>query len=163
MMEFFAALEQTGPSIFVRESLWAFPALLIAHALGMAFLVGPGLAIDLRVLGVAKAAPLRLFPRLFPVMQAGFVLALISGAALLLAYPAKALTNPVFYLKFAFLLAAGALTWALARRLMRGGTQEPKPVRVWARSAAAVCILMWTGAIFAGRFLAYTHSILMAH
>lgn len=161
-MELLAALEQTPPSIFVRESLWAFPLMLIIHALGMAFLVGPALALDLRLLGVARGAPLALFARFFPAMQAGFVASLVSGLALLLAYPAKALTNPVFYLKFAFLIAAGVLTWVFAKRVLAAAAPDGASP-AWARGAAVLSIVFWAGAIAAGRLLAYTHTVLFAH
>ncbi len=159
-MEAFAVLERTAASVFVRESLWLFPAALVAHALGMAAVVGPGLAVALRILGVARAVPLAPFARLSPVMQAGLALATVSGLALLLAYPAKALTNPVFYLKLALLAAAGALTWLFARRLLRASDADAPPAG-WARPAALLAIALWAGAITAGRLLAYTHTVLL--
>ena len=53
-VEFLASLEQSTIGTIVRESLWAYPTLLVLHALGLAFVVGVNAAIDLRVLGVAR-------------------------------------------------------------------------------------------------------------
>src|SRR5690606_2186296 len=44
--------------------------------------------------------------RFFPAAWIGFTIALVSGVLLLLAYPTKALTDPVFYLKLALIAAA---------------------------------------------------------
>jgi hypothetical protein len=160
MMDVFAAIERSTLSVWVREDLWAFPALLILHAIGMAFLAGGGVAVALRVLGVARAAPMRLFARFFPAMWAGFALALVSGVLLLIAYPAKALTNWVFGLKFVLLVAATLLVREMARRVFPAAT-EGTAIPADARLLAVASLLCWAAAIFAGRFLAYTHQMLL--
>ncbi len=96
MIEFFVWLEATTLSVWVRESMIGFPLSLVMHALGMAFLVGVHFLLDLRILGVAGNVPLAPLQRFFPLMWFSFFLALFSGLLLLLAYPAKGLTNPVF-------------------------------------------------------------------
>lgn len=151
MTDFFAAIEQSAFSVFMRESLWAFPAALIFHAIGMAFLAGLGAAVCLRAIGVARSAPASLFARFLPVMWLGFWMSLASGLALLAAYPAKALTNPVFALKF-LLLGGAAL---LVRQIIRRSSDAASPIVAWASLA------LWAGAIAAGRLLAYTHTVLM--
>lgn len=140
----------------MRESLWAFPAALIVHAVGMALLAGIGAAVGLRALGMARDAPAHLFGLFAPVMWLGFWLALVSGLALLAAYPAKALTNPVFGVKF--MLLAGAML--LVRLLLRPGGSATTP-RIIVITAASACLALWAAAIAAGRLLAYTHTVLM--
>ncbi len=158
MMDVFAWIERTPLSVFVRESLWAFPALLILHAWSMAMLAGGGAAIGLRVLGVAKGARADLFARFLGVMQAGFWIALVSGVLLLIGYPAKAITNWVFWLKLSCLAGAGWLVIVMARRVLPDEATAPR----WARLAAGVSIALWAGGVVAGRLLAYTHHILLA-
>jgi hypothetical protein len=120
----------------------------------MSLLAGLGAAVGLRALGVARAVPARLFARFVPVMRLGFWLALVSGVALLAAYPAKALTNPVFGLKLVLL---GGAMWLVRRLLTQGDV-----VRWQAGMAAAwASLALWAGAITAGRLLAYTHTVLM--
>jgi hypothetical protein len=101
--------EHTGPSLWVREdpTIFAFPLMLILHTVGMAFLVGSNVALDARILGVGRGVALTSMLPFFRVMWFGFWLNLLSGLGLLLAYPTKALTNPVFYLKLT-LIAAGS-------------------------------------------------------
>lgn len=157
MMEVFGWIEHTPVSLWVRESLWAFPFWLILHAVGMGFLAGGGLLMGARRLGVSRLAQLSAFAGLNRVMWAGFWVSLVSGLFLLSAYPAKALTNPVFGLKF-ILLGVG---FFLLRTAMR--TPEPQVPEWPVRTLAAAAMLAIVGAIFAGRFLAYTHKILLAY
>src|SRR5436309_12171806 len=97
----FSWIETSALSSWIRESpsLWAFPFILILHTVGMGFLVGPNVAMDLRILGFAPRIPLSLFEKFFGVMKVAFVINVISGVLLLIAYPTKALTNPLFYVK----------------------------------------------------------------
>jgi hypothetical protein len=158
-MEFFAWFEDTSLSIWVRESPLVFPTILIAHALGMGTLVGVNVLIGLRAVGFAKAVPSAMLERFVPLMWTGFVASLLSGLLLLAAYPAKALTNPVFFLKFVFIGGAFALSSGIRRRLIGSDGSTPGSSL---RTAAALLLLLWALAITAGRFLAYTHSVLLA-
>ena len=160
MFAVFAWIEQTPLSIWVREDLYAFFVILICHSLGMAFLVGAGMAVCLRVLGVAKNAPLEKFRGFFPVIWIGLSVSILSGLLLLVGYPAKALTNPVFAVKFACLIGAALLMRAMVKRLFplaaRGETLPD-----WSRPIAALALLLWAAGVTAGKFLPYTHHILM--
>jgi hypothetical protein len=160
MFAIFAWIEQTPLSIWVREDLHAFFVILIFHSLGMGFLVGGGMAVCLRVLGVAKGAALEKFRGFFPVMWIGLIAAVCSGVLLLAGYPAKALTNPVFAVKFACLIGAGMLMRVMTRRLFpvaARGEQLPG----WSRPVAGLALALWIAGVTAGKFLPYTHHMLM--
>ena len=155
-MHFTAWIEQTALSLWLRESpsLLAFPMFLTVHAFGMGFLAGINAALDLRVLGFAPRVPLPLMERFFPVMWFGFVINLLTGILLLLAYPTKALTNPVFYVKLSA-IAGGMIVMLLIRnRVIRSGLEG--------KALAVVSLVLWTVAIVAGRLLAYTCKYLLA-
>ena len=150
MDKYFIWLEATGLSTWVRESdsPWAFPGILSVHALGMGLVAGINAAIALRILGIAQQAPFGEVKRFLPAMWFGFWINAASGILLLIAYPTKALTNPVFYLKLAFIaLAVTAAVKAVQRES-----------RIWAWTSLGG----WTAAIAAGRLLAYTYHRLMA-
>jgi hypothetical protein len=157
-------LEGTALSQWIvgSPSMFAFPGFLVLHAIGMGLAAGLSVALDLRLLGVAASMPVGEFRRFRPVLWLGFWVNAVSGVLLLIAYPTKALTNPVFYLKL-LLITTGMV---LMMRMQRAVTDE----RVLAdateakvlRRMAAVSLLCWTGAIFAGRLLAYTHTRLTA-
>jgi hypothetical protein len=161
VVEFAAWLENTAPSLWVRESpsLWAFPFILVVHAWGMGFLAGGNAAVDLRVLGLARTVPLPAMGKFYPVMWFGFVINAISGVLLLIGYPTKALTNPVFYFKLACIATGTVLMVWLRRNAVRSA--DPPSHR--ARAFAVVSLLVWASAIVSGRFLAYTCKMLMAN
>ena len=128
----------------------------------MGFVVGVHVATNLRILGVAPSIPLSLMRRFFPVLWIGLVVVSVSGVLLLVAYPAKALTNPVFYLKLGAVLAALFITRALAKGVLRDTGYDTGLAPKRARLLAALSLVLWAGAITSGRLLAYTYNILMA-
>jgi hypothetical protein len=158
MIPFCAWLEQTGYSVWVRESpsLLAFPFMLILHAIGMGLVAGLHTSMCLRVLGVSPAIPLPAMRSFFPALWLGVAINVFSGVSLLIAYPAKALTNPLFYLKLALLAVAfSGFLW-----MRKHVFADKLPAR--ARQVAFWSIFCWGSAIIAGRWLAYTYSILMS-
>ena len=149
-------LEATSLSTWLRESpsLWAFPFVLILHTVGLAFFVGANVAWDVRVLGFSVGIPLDALRRYFLVMWGGFWVNALSGVLLLIAYPTKALTNPLFYAKLA-LIGFGIVLAFRIRREVDGLSSVVDPPKV-ARMLAAVSLACWVAVIFAGRLLAYT-------
>ena len=85
-----------------------------------------------------------------------------SGGLLLIAYPAKAVTNPVFYLKLAAVLAALLITRSLMNGVMRDARHDAGLAPRHARVLAALSLVLWAGAVTSGRLLAYTHNMMMA-
>ncbi len=156
-MESFLWFENTWLSIWVRESPLVFPTALVAHAMGMGTLVGVNVLIGLHALGVTPQLSGAMLVRFLPLMWAGFLASLLSGLLLLAAYPAKALTNPVFFLKFVLI----ALGLVVGRRVLRRITGQPVSIGSL-RMVAIGALLLWAGAITAGRLLAYTHHVLLA-
>ncbi len=165
MNPFFAWLEQTGLSVWVRESpsLWAFPTVLIFHAVGMGFLAGANVAIDLRLLGVAARLQLAPMERFFPVLWFGLWVNVVSGVLLLIAYPTKALTNPVFYVKLSCIALALVVLRQIRIQVFRDPALDRQPLPRRSKMLAATSILLWAGAITAGRLLAYTYTRLMVN
>ena len=156
-------LESTALSQWIvgSESMFAFPGILAVHAIGMGFAVGICLALDLRILGVAPGVQIAEMRRFVPIVWVAFWINAISGVLLLIGYPTKALTNPVFYLK---LLLIGVGLWLFSRiggRVFNdaGDDHAKSPVVQRLAIASLVC---WVGAITAGRFLAYTYHRLTA-
>lgn len=144
----------------MRESAVAFFSSLTLHSLAMGFVVGINLAIGLRVVGVAPRISLPAIARFYPFHWYCAVIILLSGIALLIAYPAKALTNPVFYLKLAALITALVISRYFQKQFS-ADLPEPDDDRN-IRWLASLSLLLWVITITAGRFLAYTHSVLLA-
>ena len=163
MRAFFIWLEATWLSVWVREStsIFGFPGILSAHAIGMGLAVGVNAAMALRLLGFAPGVPRRELRRFVPVMWLGFWMNTISGVLLLLGYPTKALTNPLFYLK---LLLIGVGMWLFVRmgREMFDEPAAAAPAESGGRLLGAASLACWAGAITAGRLLAYTATRILA-
>ena len=84
-------------------------------------------------------------------MWFGLWLNVVTGLALLLAYPTKALTNPLFYLKLTLIVAALLILRTTLVRV-RGASAISGTTKL----LAAASLLVWAATIAAGRLLAYT-------
>jgi hypothetical protein len=160
---FFAWIESSALSTWFREAdtVFAFPALVVLHTLGMGLLVGASAAIDLRILGAARNVPISRLAGFFTVIWSGLWINVVSGVALLIAYPTKALTNPLFYLKLVGVAASVWLVLRLRKDVLRAPRiDDAEPVRK-AKQLAAVSLALWVATIAAGRLLAYTYSRLL--
>jgi len=164
MDPFFLWLESTALSVWIREStsVFAFPAILSAHAIGMGLAAGINGALALHLLGVAPRIPTREMRRFVPLMWFGFWVNAASGLLLLIAYPTKALTNPVFYLKLSLIALAMWIFAVLNRRVLRNSNADPGGSFPGLKLLATASLVCWAGAITAGRLLAYTHTRLLA-
>jgi hypothetical protein len=158
MMEFLLRVEQTGFATWVREAptLWAYPTVLFLHTVGLGFVVGISVAIDLRLLGVASMLPLAPMARLLPWMWAGFWVNALSGVALIVADATTKLTNPVFYVKMLFVLF-GVLNMVAVKRLLAGPPRDVAltPMMMRPRFVAISSLVVWVGATTAGRLMGY--------
>jgi hypothetical protein len=157
---FLAWVESTTLSRWVVESpsIFAFPGILVLHAIGMGFAVGISAALNLRILGVASRVPLAEMRRFLPILWAGFWLNGVSGVVLLIGYPTKALTNPVFYLKLALIATAMTLLVRMSRDVFTAGPHSETELTPAIRRLALASLVCWAGAITAGRLLAYTYT-----
>jgi hypothetical protein len=158
MDPFFLWIEGSSLSVWLREAttIWAFPFVLILHTVGLAFLVGVNVAIDVRALGGAMGVPLISMRRYYRWMWAGFWVNAFSGVLLLIAYPTKALTNPLFYVKLTLIFVGLVLARKIRSYIMGGtvGATDRAPRQL--RTLAAVSLLIWAASIMTGRLLAYT-------
>ncbi|MEY4932511.1 MAG: hypothetical protein RLZZ403_831 [Pseudomonadota bacterium] len=149
----FRWIESTEISVWLgeSESVFVFPAILVVHTLGMAMLAGISAVTDLRMLGFARQIPPERLDRYWPLFLAGLALILVSGILLLIGYPTKALTNPVFYLK---MVCVGVGIWiALQLRKALGLQTTPR-----IRRLAVLSLVVWTLSITLGRLLQYTYT-----
>jgi hypothetical protein len=162
-LTFLGAIENSGLSTWMRESdsPFGFYFILAAHTIGLAMLVGPNAAIDLRILGVAREIPLLAMRKWFTIMWIGFVINAASGVLLWIAYPTKATTNVDFYIK---LLLIGIAVWVLRKiqtQVFGQPTLDEMTLMEKGKTLATLSICLWVGAITAGRLLAYTYSYIL--
>ena len=140
------------------ESLFAFAGILLVHTIGMGFVVGVNATIDLRILGFAPAVRLSALEKFFPVLWLGFWLNAATGVILLAADAVNKLSNPDFYVKMVFIALAVVNVKMLRSTVFRDPLIDKAPPSGKAKLLAVTSLILWLGAITAGRLLAYVGS-----
>jgi len=156
-------IEHTDLSLWIAgDSMLAFPSILTVHVLGTGFLAGTSSVIALRIFGVARQVPLGRLDVFYPILWVALAANVVSGTLLLIGYPYKAFTNPLFYLKLSLVALAIYLVVKIRNEVLRApdGGEPPAETAIWrhARILAGLSLACWMGVIAAGRFLAYTHT-----
>jgi hypothetical protein len=155
---FLRSIEESGFSTWLREteSPFGFYFVLLFHTFGLSLLVGANALVDLRLLGFWASIPIAPLKRFFPIMWAGFWINATTGVLLLISYPTKALTNPVFYTKLTMIGFAIWILTKLQKEVFADTTATEADMMARGASLAKWSLALWVGAISAGRLLAYT-------
>ncbi len=150
MDAFLAFVEGSDLSAWIRgESMLAFPTIITLHTICMGFLAGASSAIDLRILGAAPGIPLASLRPFYPLMWLAF--------AMVIGYPTKQLTNPVFYIKLSLVALGVWLVYRVGQEVLRPAESGHKAITARAKWLAAASLAGWVSLIIAGRLLEYTH------
>ena len=157
MNELLAAVEASTLATALKASRNVYPVVNALHIMAIGALFGAILALDLRLLGLARAVPARPLAIYLPrVAGVGLALAMLTGAMLFSVQPFDYVENRAFLLKLA-LVALGALhalsvhasgSW---RRFASGAEAIDGRLKV----SAVLSLAIWIAAIFAGRFIAF--------
>ena len=156
-MDFLVWLESTAVADAIRTSRWMYPAIETGHYIGLSFLVGGIMLIDLRVLGVARSLPLKTMIGLLPWVWAGFIINVTTGA-LLFTYGATGFgTNAAFALKMGFMVLAGMNALAFQIATTRSGHDwvESGLPPMSAKVLATLSFALWLCVVTTGRWMAY--------
>ena len=154
----FNTIEQTALSTWLREStsVFGFYFILLFHTIGMSLVVGASAVVDLRILGIASALPLKPLKKLFSIMWVGLAINVTSGLFLLTAYPTKALTNPDFYIKLAFIALAVITMRRMSIQVFGDANLSEAGMIAKGKTMAMWSLIFWIGAVSAGRLLSET-------
>ncbi len=160
MRDAFVWVEQSGLGVFMRESsLWTYPLVNLLHVFGIAALFGAAMIIDLRLLGVWRAVPLRAVTRIgVPVAAAGLFLAIVTGVGLFATQATEYLGNPFLLIKFSAIAVGMANAAAVRASPAWQGSGERELTPGEHRRLALVggiSLVSWMTAISAGRLIAY--------
>lgn len=149
------ALEQSGFSTWLRESgsVWAYPLVLTLHTTGMGILVGANWAVDFRLLGFGKGVPIAPLEKLFPIMWFGFWINATTGVLLFAADATTKGSANIFFLKLGLIVLA-VIAAVATRRTVFGEGKDPDTTGS-GRGLAIASLVLWLGAITAGRLMAY--------
>jgi hypothetical protein len=158
--DFLAWLEGSALGHAMRGSgVWTYGLVNLGHILGVATLFGSALVLDLRLLGMWRTVPLpSIAGATVPVATTGFVIAALTGVALLATKATEYNHNPFLLIKFPA-IAIGILNVAFVTSRpgwKTMGRREPTPhERRTLAIGGAVSLAAWLTAIGAGRMIGY--------
>jgi hypothetical protein len=154
LMALLADIEALAPVRLLVTTSGVYPLISALHILGIALLVGSISVVDLRLLQFLGPQLDAALPTLVRMAIGGFMIAVIAGMLLMSVRVTNYAFNPAFQLKLVLLLAAG--TNAL---LLRGKLRRDHLLRavgtLSGTLAAAVSLVLWVGAVVAGRWIAF--------
>jgi hypothetical protein len=147
------SIEGSALAVWTRESpsIWAYSTILTLHTFGLAIVAGANAVIDFRLLGIAPRVPVPALRPLFPIMWWAFALNFVTGVLLFMADATTKAAQGMFYIKLGMIVLAFVVTTQIAKRF---GT-ETDVISPNLRRLAVLSLVLWTGAIVAGRLLAY--------
>jgi hypothetical protein len=120
----------------------------------MAVLVGASWMLDLRLLGVSRHVPVSAFRWVFPVVAVGLTVNLVTGVMLFMKNATTWGTSIPFFIKMGLVIGSVATLVPLRAHVLRSDA-VPSEDGGNVRLLAIASILCWTGAVTAGRLLAY--------
>ena len=158
MKEFLESIQYSAFGLWVAggDTIFAFPTILALHTVGLGVVVGVSSLINFRLLGVARSVPLGDLKGAFRVIWLGFALNATTGLVLFIAAAADKAYQRIFYVKLVFIILA-LLTVSRIRRSVFGDPAAlAGAIPQKAKMLAIASLLLWMGAIVAGRLMAYT-------
>ena len=155
-------LAATSLSHTIQTAGWIIPALQTIHLLCVAFVFASAMLVDFRIFRLfEREVPLpavmrRFLPTIWPVL----VILLLTGSLLVIAEPRRSLVNSTFQLKMLLLLIAIVLTATLQRGIASSPAfwEQHRGRRIASQLVATASILVWSGILLAGRWIAYTQA-----
>lgn len=143
----------------LRNSSWLAPFDETLHILALTTLFVSAAVLHLRVLGVVgKDRPLGpLARKLLPFTWGALPVLALTGSLLVLNRPGRYFRSDLFVIKMGLIIVASAWTFALQVGFSRraGFWDQSAARRLIARSGAAVTLVLWSGAVVCGRWIAY--------
>lgn len=147
----------TWMGVAMREHFWMWPMMENFHFFGLSVLFGGLVAIDLRVLGVARWVPMKGALTLIPYVMVGFAINLITGIFFFAGDPFRYFYNMAFQWKMGLIVLAGinALWFWFGEHAklsrLADGEQADFPAKVIALGS----LVIWVIVIILGRLIPY--------
>lgn len=154
-------LESTVLSQEIQKALWLIPLLQTIHIIAIAMVLSSVLMVELRILGLGTSLTMtQTSARYVPWLWTGLSLLAVTGSALIIGEPKRALPNPAFQIKMLILATAVAPVLAFQTSLRRNIAfwEGHSPERRLTGGFAVVVFLLWCAVAVAGRWIAYLPS-----
>jgi hypothetical protein len=149
-------IESTGLSIAIREGGLPYPIIGGIHLLAIALFGGMVLITNLRFLGwgIERCSVSDLVQQFRPWKWAGFVVVTITGLLLTWSEPVKLYRSPSFWIKMVLFLMLGVHAIVFRRDVYGNTVALDKRLTSRAKLAAATSMILWTGVVVFGRWIA---------
>ena len=139
----------------VTDHTWLWPSFEALHFIGLWLLFGVVLLVNLRMLGMMKAASFSSLHRMLPWAVLGLGINVVTGMMWVIATPEQYMTNVSFFWKIGFLLLAGInllYVTAFDEPWQVGAGEEAS----WGNKAIAFsAIASWVCVMYFGRMLPF--------
>jgi hypothetical protein len=142
----------------LQELSWIVPTVQTLHILAIAAVLTSASMINLRLIGVGEQSLAVVSARFEAWVWYAVAILAFSGTILILIEPARPLTNPIFFVKLALIVAVTMLMRAISRPLRRDELYWERSLarRMLGWGVAILSSLLWISVICAGRWIAYT-------
>ena len=153
-------IESTGLSTAIREGGLPYPIIGGLHLLSIALFGGALLATDLRLLGwgMRRRKVSDVWRQFRPWKRLGFVVVVVTGFLLTWSEPTRLWGSPAFWIKMALFALVGVHALVFRPGVYANPENLDVAIGSRARLAAALSLILWTGLIVSGRFIAFNES-----
>lgn len=135
---------------YLGMTAWLYSSVAVVHYFTLLVLVGTGVLVDLRVLGLAatRKPVAQVSEQIYPWMWGAFWLAVLSGFLMFTTDAGDYLPDTVFRVKMTTILLA-VISTILVQRGVPKWAQLPS-IPAGAKVLASISLLLWIGSILAG-------------
>jgi hypothetical protein len=150
MLPFFKWCDATTLGQAIRGVTWAFPAIETLHIIAMIGLIGGVMIMAISLLGgLRQMTPSHIAHQVWPYMNIGLVVMLITGFLLFLSEALKCYDNDAFRPKMICLALAIVWTYTVLRKAVKSNISGS------GKLAAVVAVVLWFGVGVAGRAIGF--------
>ena len=156
LLAFFQWCEQSHIGDVIRRSPWLFPAIEAIHLLGLGFIGGAVLVVDLRLMGfgLRRQSAAQLSRDAQPWLIGSLMVMIITGGLLFTSEAIKCYYHGAFWFKMASLLLAVVFTFTVQRKAVN--TDETRLGPLWSKAVAVISVLLWSGVGIGGRWIGFS-------
>ena len=155
-LAWFQWVEASRLAMVIKNSPWAFAAIESVHLLGLAFIGGAVLLLDLRMLGfgLKGRATSEVARETQPWLIGSLLVMLTTGVMLFASEATKCYYSIPFWWKMRSLALAILFTFTVRRKTALAGEARVRPIRL--KIVAIVSLTLWSGVGAGGRWIGFS-------
>jgi hypothetical protein len=156
LLAFFQWCEQSAIGEAIRRSAWLFPVIEAIHLLGLGFIGGAVLVVDLRLLGLGlrRQSVAQLARDAQPWLIGSLIVMITTGTLLFTSEAIKCYYHLAFWVKMTSLFLAIVFTFTVQRKVTIADETRVGPL--WGKVVALVSVMLWSGVGIGGRWIGFS-------